>query len=61
MKSIFKSKTFWLNVLGIAGTVVGAIPAGVPTIITGGAINIVLRILTKEPVSILPQPVPPVD
>ena len=59
MKSLFKSKTFWINVIGVAATIFGAIPATTPTIIAGGAINIALRILTKEPVEVIPTPPPP--
>lgn len=61
MKSIFKSKTFWINVLGVGATIIGVIPVGIPTIITGGAINIVLRVLTTGPVAILPRPTPPIE
>ncbi|MGH7177884.1 MAG: hypothetical protein ACREJC_10920 [Tepidisphaeraceae bacterium] len=54
-KSIFQSKTFWVNVLTGAATIAGG-SFGVPThiavpIVTG--VNILLRFITKGPVSIL--------
>lgn len=51
MKSIFASKTFWVNVLTIAAGYVGNIPSkyGLPA---AGIINIVLRFLTNQPVSL---------
>jgi len=53
-KSIFKSKTFWFNVLGIGVAVAsgGIIPGNVATpVIAVG--NVVLRLVTKEPVHII--------
>ncbi len=57
MKNIFKSKTFWLNLLAIVTTIVPVLPVNiqqhaVPALAVG---NIILRKLTKEPVSVLPQ------
>jgi len=55
-KSIFKSKTFWFNVLSIAATVTGVLPLGaeVSTVVVG-CLNIALRAITKDPVSIVSQ------
>lgn len=56
MKSIFKSKTFWVNVLGGVTTVLSTLPLTSKAVVIGGAVvNIVLRILTTQPVSVLPQ------
>ena len=52
-KSIFKSRTFWMQVLSIAAAVSGVIPLGPETTaIVVGLINIALRAVTKEPVSV---------
>lgn len=58
MKSIFKSKTFWFNLAGLATVLTNPEvammhPGAVGTVITVG--NIILRTVTKQPVSILPQ------
>ena len=55
MKSIFLSRTFWLNVLGIAASVGGILPVkyGVPIM---SVVNIGMRLVTSKPVSVLPQP-----
>jgi hypothetical protein len=53
-KSILKSKTFWFNVLGVGLTVAsgGIIPSNVATpVIAVG--NVVLRLVTKEPVHVI--------
>lgn len=54
-KSIFKSKTFWLNILGTAITVAssGVIPAkaAVPTLAVG---NVILRLISQDPTHIIP-------
>jgi len=54
VKSIFASKTFWLNVLGIAATYGNFLPQkyAIPVI---GVVNIVNRFLTSQPVNILGQ------
>lgn len=62
MKSIFKSRTFWTNMLVLAAGVVGYVGGHeviqqYPQVvaISGavvGAINIVLRFLTTEPVKV---------
>jgi hypothetical protein len=54
-KSIFKSKTFWFNALGIAAELSGVLPANTTTIIAGGAINVILRLLTKDGAAIVPS------
>lgn len=53
-KNIFASKTFWLNVLGIAATVGGFLPQkyAVPVL---GVANICIRILTNQAVTLLPK------
>lgn len=61
-KNIFTSKTFWLNALTIGGTILtggfGSIPAlaAHPGVVTGvlAGINIGLRVVTTDPVTILP-------
>ena len=50
-KSIWKSKTFWMQVLSIAASVSGVIPLPPETTaIVVGLINIALRAVTKDPV-----------
>ncbi len=52
-KSIFKSKTFWVQVLSIAAAVTGVVPLGAETTaIVVGLINIALRAVTKDPVHV---------
>ncbi len=52
-KNLFKSKTFWMQVLSIAAAVSGVIPlAPETTAIVVGLINIALRAVTKTPVHI---------
>jgi|APGre2960657505_1045072.scaffolds.fasta_scaffold341957_2 hypothetical protein len=52
-KSIWKSKTFWVQVLSIAAAVSGVVPLGAETTaIVVGLINIALRAVTKTPVHI---------
>jgi len=52
-KSIFKSKTFWVQVLSIAAAVSGIVPlAPETTAIVVGLINIALRAVTKDPVHV---------
>lgn len=61
-KSVVKSKTVWINVLGgiaaVAGTVGGVIPANkAPYVMAAGAIaNVILRLLTSQPVSVAGDP-----
>lgn len=56
MKSIFTSKTFWVNILAIVGIVVQGITGKEVFNIEFqaailGIINIILRTITKEPVT----------
>ena len=52
-KNLFKSKTFWMQVLSIAAAVSGVIPmAPETTAIVVGLINIALRAVTKDPVHV---------
>ena len=53
-KPLWRSKTFWLNVLGIGGAVVAAVASSgvaVPAVITSvlAALNITLRTLDTAP------------
>ncbi len=52
-KSIFKSKTFWFNMLSTVGIITGIVPLppGVAET-TVGIVNVLLRLVTKDPVSI---------
>ncbi len=54
-KSLWKSKTFWFNVLTAAAelTQVLPIPAGTLTIVAA-VINVGLRMTTSEPVHVIP-------
>ena len=59
MKSIFASKTFWLNLLSGIAVVSGLIPANPYTIVAGAVANIILRTVTNQPVSVpILNPVP---
>ena len=50
-KNIFKSKTFWMQVLSLAAAVSGVIPlAPETTASVVGLINIALRAVTTDPV-----------
>lgn len=54
-KSLFKSKTFWLNVAGIAAAVLNAAapvvpPPAVPVVL--GVLGILNRLVTDKPVSL---------
>ena len=60
-KSLFQSKTFWLNALTAAAAILTALtgmtdvipPVVMPYIIAGLAgVNIVLRIVTTQPVAV---------
>lgn len=57
-KSIFTSKTFWANVLGVAADAIlhysGVLPPEwQPYIVmAGGIINVVLRAITTQPVTL---------
>ena len=52
-KSIFLSKTFWLNVIGIGLTWAGQIPNPEIAMYVLAALNIANRFLTNQPVKIL--------
>lgn len=54
-KSIFKSKTFWVNALIVAGAVTGYLPVTPTTAAVGGIVNIGVRLLTNQPINILPK------
>lgn len=64
-KSLFASKTFWVNLLGGIGTVAGAYggfipPQYAPIVMGAGAIaNILLRMVTHQPVTLSTPTVPP--
>lgn len=49
-KSLFKSKTFWLNVLGVGVHVAGIVPPqyGVPAL---AILNVLIRLLTEQPIT----------
>jgi Mg2+/citrate symporter len=57
-KPIYQSKTFWVNLLGsiatITGMLSGVLPPKYAAIAVGvqGTVNIWLRFLTSEPVSV---------
>lgn len=55
-KNIIKSKVFWFNILTAAAELMQVIPlpAGTAILIVNG-INIALRLITKEPVTVLPN------
>ena len=55
-KSLFKSKTFWFNILTAAAELsqVLPIPAGT-LVIVASIINVALRFVTDEPVHVLPK------
>lgn len=56
VKNILKSKTFWWNVIAIGLEVVQVLPVppGTIAVITSVG-NILLRVFTDKPVTILPQ------
>ena len=56
MKSVFTSKTFWVNIIAIGAMVAQGVSGRdlVPLEIQGsilGVINVILRTITKEPVT----------
>lgn len=55
-KPIYKSKTFWWNILSAAAeySQVLPLPPGVAILIANG-VNIALRLITKEPVHVVPK------
>ena len=55
-KNLFKSKTFWWNVLTIAAELSQILPLPPGTVaIISSVVNIGLRILTTEPVKVVPD------
>lgn len=55
-KSIFKSKTFWVNLLSMATAVSGVVPLDPDTsAVIVGCANIALRTITSDPVTVLPK------
>lgn len=52
-KSIFKSKVFWFNVVTCGAHFLGYLPADIAGIVVP-IVNVVLRYVTTEPVSVLP-------
>lgn len=57
-KAVWASKTIWLNVLGLAGSLLGLIPPTETSLAIGAAANVLLRLVTKKPVTIDPEKVP---
>ena len=57
-RSLFVSKTFWLNVLTasveVTGALSGVIPPGALTLVLAG-LNVAIRLVTKGPVHVLTQ------
>lgn len=59
-KSLFASKTFWFNLLGIVAAVSTTYAAIIPpkalpyVMAAGGVANIILRTVTNQGVSVLP-------
>jgi hypothetical protein len=55
-RSLFVSKTFWLNVLTasveVTGALSGVIPPGALTLVLAG-LNVAIRLVTKGPVHVL--------
>jgi hypothetical protein len=53
-KNILTSKTFWLNVLGIAVSLTGFIPEqySLPVL---GVLNIIIRLMTDKPAHVIPE------
>jgi hypothetical protein len=49
-KSLFTSKTFWLNLIGIATSVAGFVPPeyGVPAL---AILNVINRLFTDQPIT----------
>ena len=55
-KSILKSKTFWWNIVSAAAeySQLLPLPPGV-SVLVANAVNIGLRLITKEPVHVVPK------
>jgi membrane protein YqaA with SNARE-associated domain len=53
MKTWWKSKTLWINTLGIIGAAVSTLPPGTKVIgVVAGVVNIGLRLMTNQPLDI---------
>lgn len=53
-KNLFKSKTFWLNILSMGAMVVPGLPIPPETLVwVAGGLNIANRLLTQGPVHVL--------
>lgn len=50
-KNILKSKTFWVNVVALAAAYGGYLPPDYAAIVVPIA-NVILRLLTKQPVTV---------
>jgi hypothetical protein len=50
-KHILASKTFWVNVVSLAATYSGYLPAEYAAVVVPVA-NLILRLLTKQPVTV---------
>ena len=58
-KSLFKSKAFWLNVLGTATIYSDALASILPpkyAIVVLGVLNILTRLITDQPVHVMGEP-----
>ena len=57
-RSLFVSKTFWLNILTasveVTGALTGVIPPGALTLVLAG-LNVAIRLVTRGPVHVLTQ------
>jgi hypothetical protein len=51
-KPIYQSKTFWFNVLSVIVTVAGVVPVTPVTMGIAAVGNVILRIVTNQPVTI---------
>lgn len=55
-KSLWKSRTFWFNLLTAAAELSAVLPLPPGTLtIAAAVINVALRLVTSEPVHVLPQ------
>ena len=58
MKSIFISKTFWMNLVAVVGAFWAPISQYMSEetiVMLLGAANVIMRMFTKEPVKVLPE------
>ena len=54
-KHIFLSKTFWVNTLSTILMYTDVIPVNKYSILVLGIINLVLRFLTNQPITVVPK------